>query len=358
MSRRFLMKEIALQAGVGLATVDRVLNGRPNVHERSRQRVQHAIKELERQQFQLAVTGRKLVVDVLVEAPSRFCDEIREAFESELPTLRPAVFRPRFTMQDTMTTAQVVDALEAMGRRGTHAVLLKARDVPEVTDAIAALRQRGIPVVTIFTDIPRSARIAYAGLDNRMAGATAAYLIGQWLAHSQGNVLVAMSDDSFRGEEERKDSFRDELHRRYPKLTLVDASGGHGLDAQTEERVRKAIGRKKAIAAVYSMGGGNVAILRALHGMGKAPQCFIAHDLDRDNIRLLRDGSISAVLHHDLRLDLRNACHQIMHFHKLLPASAIGDSSSVVVVTPANIPQYINRRFGNTPQESAIDHER
>ena len=256
MSRRFLMKEIALQAGVGLATVDRVLNGRPNVHERSRQRVQHAIKELERQQFQLAVTGRKLVVDVLVEAPSRFCDEIREAFESELPTLRPAVFRPRFTMQDTMTTAQVVDALEAMDRRGTHGVLLKARDVPEVTDAIAALRQRGIPVVTIFTDIPRSARIAYAGLDNRMAGATAAFLIGQWLAHSQGNVLVAMSDDSFRGEEERKDSFRDELHRRYPKLTLVDASGGHGLDAQTEERVRKAIGRKKAIAAVYSMGGG------------------------------------------------------------------------------------------------------
>jgi LacI family transcriptional regulator len=76
-----------------------------------------------------------------VEAPSRFCDEIREAFESELPTLRPAVFRPRFTMQDTITTARVVDALEAMGRRGTHGVLLKARDVPEVTDAIAALRQ-------------------------------------------------------------------------------------------------------------------------------------------------------------------------------------------------------------------------
>ena len=174
-----------------------------------------------------------------------------------------------------MTTSQVVDALEATGRRGTHGVLLKARDVPETTDAIAALRQRGIPVVTICTDIPRSARIAYTGLDNRMAGATASFLIGQWLAQSQGNVLVTMSDDSFRGEEERKDSFRDELRRRYPKLTLVDASGGHGLDAQTEERVRKAVGRKKAIAAVYSMGVGNVAILRVLHGTGKAPQCFI-----------------------------------------------------------------------------------
>ncbi|PCE22018.1 DNA-binding protein [Paraburkholderia acidicola] len=352
MAHRFLMKEIALQAGVGLATVDRVLNGRLNVHERSRQRVQQAIKELEKQQFQLAVTGRKLVVDVLVEAPGRFCDEIREAFESELPALRPAVFRPRFTMQDTMTTAQVVDALDAIGRRGSHGVLLKARDVPEIAGAISLLHQRGIPVVTIFTDIPQSARIAYAGLDNHVAGATAAYLVGQWLAQSQGNVLVTMSDDSFRGEEERKDSFRDELRRRYPKLTLVDASGGHGLNDQTEEHVRKAVGRKRAIAAVYSMGAGNVAILRALHAMGKAPRCFIAHDLDRDNIRLLRDGSISAVLHHDLRLDLRNACHQIMHFHKLLPVSAIGDVSSVVVVTPANIPRYVDRRFGGGLREA------
>jgi len=205
--------------------------------------------------------------------------------------------------------------------------------------------------VTIFTDVPGSARIAYAGLDNRMAGATAAFLIGQWLARPQGHVLVTMSDGCFRGEEERGAVFRDELRRNYPKLTLVDASGGHGLDLQTEERVRTAVGRKKEIAAVYSMGGGNVAILRALHAMKKTPQCFIAHDLDRDNIRLLREGQISAVLHHDLRQDLRNACHQIMHFHKLLPASAIGDSSSVVVVTPVNIPQYIDRRFGKNHQE-------
>ncbi|AMO94548.1 bacterial regulatory s, lacI family protein [Collimonas fungivorans] len=351
MPHRFLMKEIALQAGVGLATVDRVLNGRSHVHERTCQRVQHAIKELERQQFQLATSGRKLIVDVLVEAPGRFSEEIREALESELPMLRPAVFRPRFAMHDTMTTAQVVAALESVGRRGSHGVFLKARNVPEIADAIADLQQRGIPVVTIFTDIPGSARIAYAGLDNRTAGATAAYLIGQWLGRPQGHVLITMSDSCFRGEEERAAVFRGELRRRYPNLTLVDASGGHGLDAQTEERVRIAVGRKREIAAVYSMGGGNVAILRALHAMKKTPSCFIAHDLDRDNIRLLRNGQISAVLHHDLRQDLRNACHQIMYFHKLLPVSAIGDSSSVVVVTPVNIPQYIDRRFGKAQQD-------
>ncbi|WP_310796133.1 LacI family DNA-binding transcriptional regulator [Paraburkholderia fungorum] len=341
------MKEIALQAGLGLATVDRVLNGREHVREHTRQRVQHAIKELEKQQFQLATSGRKLVVDVVVEAPRRFSDEIREALESELPGLQPAVFRPRFLMQDMMTTAQVVDALEAIGRRGSHGVLLKARDVPAVAGAVADLQQRGIPVVTIFTDIAQSARIAYAGLDNRMAGATAAYLIAQWLARREGDVLVTMSHERFRGEEERERSFRDELLRQSPKLKLVDASGGQGLDAQTEERVKRAVGSGRKIVAVYSMGGGNVAILRALRSMGQTPKCFIGHDLDRDNVELLREGKLSAVLHHDLRQDMRTACHYIMHFHKLLPASAVGLSSSVVVVTPANIPQSVEQRFGN-----------
>jgi LacI family transcriptional regulator len=340
------MKEIALQAGLGLATVDRVLNGRQHVREHTRQRVQHAIKELEKQHFQLATSGRKLVIDVVVEAPRRFSDEIREALESELPGLHPAVFRPRFLMQDTMTTTEVVDALQAIGRRGSHGVFLKARDVPEVADAIAQLQQRGIPVVTIFTDVPQSARLAYAGLDNRMAGATAAYLIGQWLDCGEGDVLVTMSDERFRGEEQRGISFRHEMQRRYSRLTLVDASGGHGLDVETGERVKRAVGPERKIAAVYSMGGGNAAILRALESIGQTPKCFIGHDLDRENVELLREGKLSAVLHHDLRHDMRTACHSIMHFHKLLPASAIGPSSAVVVVTPANIPQAVEQRFG------------
>jgi LacI family transcriptional regulator len=225
-------------------------------------------------------------------------------------------------------------------------VLLKARNVPEVAGVVAELQQRGTPVITIFTDIPQCPRVAYAGLDNRMAGATAAYLIGQWLARREGDVLITMSNERFRGEEEREISFREALQRQYPKLALVDASGGHGLDAQTEERVRRAVGSDRKIVAVYSMGGGNAAILRALKSMGQTPKCFIGHDLDRDNVALLREGKLSAVLHHDLRQDMRAACHHIMHFHKLLPASAVGPSSSVVVVTPANIPQSVEQRFG------------
>lgn len=345
MAHRFLIKEIALQAGLGVATVDRVLNERANVRAHTRNRVEQAIKELEKQELNLANTGRKLMVDVVVEAPTRFSDEIKSALEAELALMHPAVVRPRFLLRETMTTSEVVDALRSIGRRGSHGVFLKARDVPEIAEAIGELQRHGIPVVTLFTDIPLSARIAYAGLDNRVAGATAAYLLGLLLGPHPVNVLITMSDEHFRGEEEREISFRRALRQRHPQLKLIDASGGHGLDFPTEERVRSALNGNTGIAAVYSMGGGNAAILRALEAQQQAPVCFIGHDLDRDNVQLLRAGKIQAILHHDLRQDMRSACHHVMHFHKLLPASSVASSSSVVVVTPENIPDHIASRF-------------
>lgn len=345
MAHRFLIKEIALQAGLGVATVDRVLNGRANVREHTRKRVEQAIKELEKQQLNLANTGRKLIVDVVVEAPARFSDEIKNALEAELAFMHPAVVRPRFMLRETMTTLEVVEALRSIARRGSHGVFLKARDVPEIAEVVGELQRHGIPVVTVFTDIPLSGRIAYAGLDNRVAGATAAYLLGLLLGPKPANVLITMSDEHFRGEEEREISFRRALRKRHPQLKLIDASGGRGLDLPTEERVRSVLDKDTVIAAVYSMGGGNASILRALEAQQQAPACFIGHDLDRDNVQLLRAGRIQAILHHDLRQDMRSACQHIMHYHKLLPASAVSQSSSVMVVTPENIPDHIASRF-------------
>jgi ABC-type sugar transport system substrate-binding protein len=82
--------------------------------------------------------------------------------------------------------------------------VLKAPDTSEMNEAVARLTGRGIPVVTLVTDLPRSPRTAYIGIDNRAAGATAAYLLTQWLGRRPGAVLVTLSRSFFRGEEERE----------------------------------------------------------------------------------------------------------------------------------------------------------
>jgi LacI family transcriptional regulator len=88
-------------------------------------------------------------------------------------------------------------------------------------------------------------------------------------------------------------------------------SEGHGIDGATGALVRGA-GRHPGIAAVYSIGGGNAAIVQAFAQAGRPCQVFIGHDLDADNVALLKSGAIQAVLHHDLGQDMRRACQEVL----------------------------------------------
>ena len=72
MAHEFPIKDIAFQAGLSTATVDRVINGRGGVRRQTEARVRAALNELERQETGLAASGRKLTVDIVMEAPDRF----------------------------------------------------------------------------------------------------------------------------------------------------------------------------------------------------------------------------------------------------------------------------------------------
>jgi LacI family transcriptional regulator len=341
MTHPFPVKVVALQAGVSMATVDRVIRQRGGVHANTVRRVMQALDELARQSTQVGLSGRKFMLDVLMVAPRRFTDAVRAALEAELPSLHPAVLRSRFHLHETLEAESIVDLLERIRKNGSHGVLLKAPDLPSVTAAVNRLAAAGIPVVTLVTDLPASARSSYVGMDNRAAGETAAYLIGQWLGagRRRQQVLVTLSSNRFHGEEEREIGFRRALRERHRHLSIVEVSEGHGIDGATGALVRQALAAHPDIAAVYSIGGGNAAIVQAFAQAGRPCRAFIGHDLDADNLALLRSGAIHAVLHHDLGQDMRRACQDILRAQGALPAlTQPACLSAIQVVTPWNLP--------------------
>lgn len=338
MKQDYPLKEIATQAGLSLATVDRVLHGRSGVSRTTHRRVKQALRELAQQSENTALNGRKFMIDLVMEAPARFTTLVAKALETEMPFLQPAVFRSRFHFAEEIPTRDLVQILIRIAKRGSNGVLLKAPDTPEVTQAIAQLSDAKIPVVTLVTDIPNSRRFSYVGIDNRAAGATAAYLMGQWLGDSPAQILVALSSNQFRGEEEREIGFRRALRETYPHLTTVEISEGFGRDRTTGTLVREVLEKSSDVCAVYSIGGGNRAILAAFSAAKRDCRVFIGHDLDSENLMFLRDGKISAVLHHDLRQDMRISCQHIMRANDALPRIVEIPLSSVSVITPFNIP--------------------
>ncbi|WP_432545128.1 LacI family DNA-binding transcriptional regulator [Kineococcus sp. SYSU DK002] len=335
------VRDIAVQAGLSPATVDRVLHDRPGVRASTVAQVHRAVAELDRQQTQLSVDGRTVIVDVVVDAPRRFSEAVRAALEAELPSLRPAVVRSRFTLTEAAPPAEIVQHLARVVSRGSHGVVLKAPDTPEVNDAVARVQRAGIPVVTLVTDLPASARLAYVGIDNRAAGATAAYLVGQWLAPGDAAaVLVIRGDSAFRGEDEREMGFRGTLRGSGTGRPIVELVHRSGDDDTLRRSVEAALDQHPAIGAVYSMYafGGNAAVLDAFASRGRHCRVFITHDLDAEHREMLLAGRISAVLHHDLREDLRRCCQLVMQARGALPGQPVTVSSAIQVVTPHNVP--------------------
>src|SRR3954447_2050022 len=86
-TRSHRVRDIAEQSGLSEATVDRVLHGRPGASPRAVRAVEQAVLELDRQQTQLRLGAKTLVLDVVVQAPQRFSSAIRSALEEELPAL-------------------------------------------------------------------------------------------------------------------------------------------------------------------------------------------------------------------------------------------------------------------------------
>jgi LacI family transcriptional regulator len=337
MKHPFRIREIAAQAGLSEATVDRALHERGGVRESTVREIRQAIDDLDRQRSQVRLGARTFMIDVVVQAPPRFSGAVRAALEAELPALRPAAVRSRFHLLDGPSVVEVVAVLDRVRRGRSHGVILKAPDVPEI---VAAAGRLDVPLVTLVTDLPRSPRVAYVGLDNVAAGATAAYLIRQWLADRAGDVLVVRGHGSFHGEDERERSFRAEMAGRR-LFEVVDAEDR--ADA-VRAGIRELLSVHPTVRAIYSLyagAGGSDAVVAAFTAEGRSYDVFVAHDLDPSNTALLRDRKLSAVLHHDLRTDMRRACHAIMQAQGALPGPIRTNPSAVQVITPHNAPPVV-----------------
>ena len=181
MAQTFAMKELALQAGVSLATVDRVLHRRPGVHPSTQRRVEQAHAELQRQQQQLGLKGRRFLIDLVMEAPVRFSRIVRDALGLAMRRTQPAVFRARDHLAETMRVPDMVAVLDGIARRGSHGVLLKGGRLVEIPASLKVLavdktgtltegRPRVVEVVPLNGHDERSLLAAINEIDQVAAG--------------------------------------------------------------------------------------------------------------------------------------------------------------------------------------------
>jgi LacI family transcriptional regulator len=306
MATTVTIAEIAKSAGVGTATVDRVLNGRSGVNAETERKVLDAINALGApvvSRGRPRSKGNFKFAYVLPESTSPFLDDLerhiaqtagdfRHQHITELTYRFPAEDPARFAQE----LARVTDC---------DAIVLVGPDVPPVKLAINDHVRAGVHVATLFTDIAGSMRQAFVGADNRAAGRTAGLLLARMARLPQRNQLLLLSQTTrMSGEIERRIGFTQVIEERFPELSVERL-----LDIPADDEAAcQALGAYLAsgvdvsgISGVYCVGEATAGIARALAQAGLAQDvAFVAHDLTAAHQAMLIQGSLAYVLHQDI----------------------------------------------------------
>lgn len=109
-----------------------------------------------------------------MHTPDRFQPLIREAFSSQIASFTAFKLQLRFHFGANLT-AEAINALLNKKALHSHGVILKAACSGELHPTLESLLKQRVPVVTMMSDLPGSARLRYIGMDNFDAGKVAAF---------------------------------------------------------------------------------------------------------------------------------------------------------------------------------------
>ena len=268
MARRPTIHDVAREAGVSTATVDRVLNGREKVREDTVRRVYEAARlvgyhatPLIAQRVQMDMPRLRLGV-VLHKEKQAFYQTFKAELEravAQASGLRASVHVEYASSQTPADFAALMDGLS----QHVDAVAATAVTHPEVTDAVMRLNAKGIPCFALLNDFAQGVRQNYLGLNNMKIGRIAAHMIAI-SSHQPGKIAVFVGGYRWHGHELRETGFRSYFREYAPQFTVLDTLVNLETRQLTYEATLDLMNRHPDLRGIYCAGGGMEGAIAAL----------------------------------------------------------------------------------------------
>jgi LacI family transcriptional regulator len=312
---RIRLVDIAAEAGVSVPTVDRVLNKRGKVKPET---ARHVLRIVEQLQYVPNGNASRLakgsVISFCAALPNskaeffekleREFDRQRKRFLQQGITISFRAFEdrdPNAVVQFFAETAPLFDGVAVI-----------AMDHPLVLEAVGRYCASGGRVVCMVSDLARSSRHAFVGIDNRSAGKTAASLIGRFSRVTKGKVAVFSGPLQQMDHQERVLGFRSVLAQDFPGLSICEVNDHVLTDDDYYRVTARVLNECRDVCGIYDSGSELDPIIQAIAKSGRKNEIvLVGHELT-DNTRVfLANGSADAILNQNTEFIVDRTLHTL-----------------------------------------------
>lgn len=301
MSRRPTIADIAKAAGVSVATVDRVLNGRHKVREETAHRVLDAAREIGYHASgliaqRLQPEARRIRFGFVLHKEKQafyqsFTKEIEAAVRAAPGIRGEAVIRFSASQSPADFIEQMQGLVGKVDVLGATAITHHT-----ITDAVAELQQEGLPVFSLLNDFAQGVRQAYVGLNNLKVGRIAGWLVGT-AAQRPGKLAVFVGGHRWHGHHLRETGFRSYFREHAPQFEVLDTLVNLETRQLTYEATLDLLARHTDLRGIYIAGGGmegGIAALREARPPGTV--ALVVNELTPESRAALSDRYVAAAI--------------------------------------------------------------
>ncbi|PJI92663.1 LacI family transcriptional regulator [Yoonia maricola] len=294
------LSDVADAAGVSYATADRVINKRGNVAQKSIDKVRDAVTRLGYvRNVAAANLSRRRVYRLAFLIPTgsnAFFNRVRDHIVQSANHLSADSISVEIVDVSAFSVEALQNSIGDLADLDFDGVAIVGLQSRLLEHPLAELRARGVAIIGLVSDLPTNFRSAYIGIDNRVAGRTAARMTGIAHAGRVGAIQTFAGSMDARDHAERLQGFRDVITADFPALTVLDPILTKDDPAVLYEAACGALQAGSSVTAVYNVGAGNVGLIKAISKTsGTRPFCVV-HELVAHSKQALIDNHINLVI--------------------------------------------------------------
>ena len=289
------IKEIARAAGVSRGTVDRVLHNRSGVNQDVAERIRRMAEEMgftpNRAGKILAARKQPMSIGCLYRL------KVIIFFQMLLPVFSGLRTSWRIRCDGAcghikgFDPATHINAVNRLAAEGYSGLCLTTMDIPEVQLAVHTVIGKGIPVVSVNTDIPDTGRICYVGPDYFNDGQTAAGLLAR-MTDVVLHVLIVTGSYYIRGHKERINGFISGMKHHKVSFMIADTIESQDDDEYAYVRTVRSLSQHPDINCVFIGAGGVTGVCTAVKHLQRTAVHILSFDAVPSTVGYVKDGTI------------------------------------------------------------------